>query len=216
MFLRVQQLEDRPRIFAIESHSFTMVIQALQGLPNVAREGIRDIVAECGPRIYKLLTAPFIQTGGSSIHGHDKSNIAAADCEYMHVKIHMYLIWMWQAALGYLGSDAAECIALSPGLVDQIPTLLERIQIILTILDRSDWSMEDGVLLWFAAVALLSSRSEYERNSAIPLLDTATRKASIATEDELNQRLGAYPPLGSMLSQHQEVSLWRSMLEHRW
>jgi hypothetical protein len=216
MFLRVQQLEDRPRIFAIDSHSFTMVIQALQCLPNISREGIRDIVAECGPRIYKLLIAPFIRTDSSSIHGHDRSNIAAADCEYMHIKINIYLIWVWKTALVYLGLDAAEYIDSLPGLVDRMPALLERIHIILTLLDTSDWSMEDGVLLWFAAVALLSSRSEGERNSAILLLNKAAWKSGIRTEVELNQRLDAYPPLRPMLSQQQEVSLWGSILEHRW
>lgn len=217
VFLRIQQLEDRPRIMATESHSFTKVIEALGNLPLSSREGIRNLVAGSGPKIFKLLTSPFLFTTNLPESPPDISGITTADGDFMHVKIQVYLMWVWYSALGFSTFDVSTTGAVHsiPYLIKQTTKLREQIRSILGILKNSKWDMPGGIFLWLLGVMALSAETSSEQNLSIHLLSTAVSDAKLETESDLDRMLEDYPSFVSMLHRAGKISLWGMITKYR-
>ena len=215
-YIRLQQLQERPRLMATESHSFTRVIEAIQKLPRNARGEISLLVAQSSAKIFRVLTAPFLFAGDPTREMCADEAVATADGQFMRVKVQMYLTWLWYSALGYLNLEAEMIDALYPTPDAARRTSKLRIQIedILDILADRAWMFQDGLLLWLAAVGALATETEFERQAYAALMTGSADNLFIEDELGLDGVLETFPPL-QQLDPCANSCLWELICSHR-
>ncbi|KAJ9603365.1 hypothetical protein H2200_012143 [Cladophialophora chaetospira] len=208
-YLQLQHLPDRVRIMATESQSFSRVIEAVQKLPRCAQDGIRSLVAQSSAKIFKVLTAPFLFTGDPMTVMRTDEIVATADANFMHVKVQMYLTWLWQSATAYLRLEADMMDSLYPTPIPARQTSKLRIQIeeILDTLAGRSWVFQDGLLLWLATVGGLAAETDAERQAYARLMTRSADHLFIEDELGLQSLLETFPPL-QRIEEGSESHLW--------
>lgn len=216
IYLQLQQLEDRPRIMATESQSFSRVISAVQKLPRCAQDGIRSLVAQSSAKIFRVLTAPFLFSGDPMAGMRADEVTATADGQFMQVKVRMYLTWLWHSAIGYmsLGAEMMDSLYPTPNAAGQTSKLRIQIEEILELLDGRNWVFQDGLLLWLAAVGALAAETEADCQAYAGLITRSADNLFIEDELGLECLLETFPPLQRMEA-YANSRLWNSICSYR-
>lgn len=208
LYPRLYQLEERPRIMAEESHSIATVMMALQSLPPHTHDSVRRLATDSAPKIFRLLTAPFLSSGNSTDGMQANRAVAAADGLAMRIKIRMYLAWVWHSAMRCLSSSDSESGLLSvPELLKGTSKLHGQIEGILHRLQGTPWRMQDEIVLWLAGVGALTADSDADRQRYVRLLARTSSLLSIEDDQVMEDVLRDYPPLRH-LSEPPQRSIW--------
>lgn len=208
LYPRLQQLEERPRIMAEESHSIAIVMTALQSLPSSTLESVRLLATDSAAKIFRLLTAPFLLSGNGIDGMQANHTVARADGVAMRIKIRMYLAWVWYSAMRCLSSSDSESrIFTTPELLEGTSRLHVKIEGILQCLQGTPWRMQDEIVLWLAGVGALTAGSVADRQRYVRLLVRTSSALLINDDQAMENILRDYPPL-RQLSKAPQRSIW--------
>lgn len=215
---RAQQLPDRPRVFTLESHAFTDVVEVIHKLPESAQQAIHTLIGDCRGTITNFLLTPLSNQGDSvgEQSSVQRSAAAAADNIYIHVKIRMYLIWAFETAITFLKPGDEVAIERPPESMDDLSILLGQVSQIRQLLRSTSWSVKSEILLWIASLAFVCSETPVERGLSLSLMDEVASSGGVTDQDYMRKGLGPYPPLSLLQARRTTDSdLWSSHLQYR-
>lgn len=209
VYIQVQALEPRPKSMALTSHAFSNVIQALEVFPQHAQTCIRLLARNSSPKIFRVLTTPFLFDGKTAYGCQENAAVAKLDIDLMYIKVHGYLIWLWYSALGSTDCDPtlANIMYPPPSEVSQVEIWRLTLENLLTDLGETHWYVHYPLLLWLAAVGVLVSDTRFNSHYWPDLFTRTAVRMGITTSDGLDNILLGYPSL-QLICKHVQRNLW--------
>ncbi|RVX72663.1 hypothetical protein B0A52_04061 [Exophiala mesophila] len=215
IYCQIQNLEPRAKSMAMTSNAFSNVITALQIFPEHVQTCIRLLARNSSPKIFRVLTVPFLYDKDTAYGSQEDAAVAKLDVDMMFVKTHSYLVWLWYSALGTLGyePDVAQELYPPPYEVSQLDIVRLTLDNILSSLERTNWHAHYPLVLWIAAVLALVNDGKPDYTYWTSLMAKTATRLGVATVNDLNMVLVGHPSL-QLVSKHMRVTAWDILAQH--
>jgi hypothetical protein len=194
----ISNLEPRLRIACLESISMADIITRTHRLPEPAVSGTTGVVKENMVLIYKLLTIAAIPKCGRPETVGVNHQAMTADGLAYHSRMLAYRIWLWYVSLNFLSADISKQVTVASscpvlGWVSELHKSLGRAQ---SMFMKTNWAIQDDVVLWISALGILVSENADDLVSYINQFRSVASIFGIDDPDHLWETLSAFPPLG--------------------